>query len=110
MLCSGGTDTRTEMRRESKAIAVLMAHVSIKIDAACLVSGRVSSSIQFPPEVELHRQRLNAGRCACGCVCVYVCIATHSCSHVKTIVKTTRMFTLLSSVKRSCFFLRELSV
>jgi len=35
-----------------------MAHVSIKINGACLVSGWVNSPIQFPPKAQLHRQWL----------------------------------------------------
>lgn len=64
----GEKNTQTQIHRESKAISVSMAHVSIKINGACLVSRRVNSPIQFPPEVELHRQGLEAGGCVCVCV------------------------------------------
>lgn len=48
---------------KSKAISESMAHVSIKINEARLVSGEVNYSIQFPPEVELHRQGWRRGVC-----------------------------------------------
>ena len=55
-----------------------------KINGACLVSGRVNSAIQFPPEVELHRQRLEGGVCVRACVraCVRVCVRACVCSCV----------------------------
>lgn len=78
-----------------------MAHVSIKIDGACLVSGGVNSSIQFPPGVELHRQGWKAGRCACVCVCV----PTHSRAHVwRRQLQHGQLHS--SSVKRSYCILR----
>lgn len=57
------------MNCESKAISVSMTHVSMKINGARHVSGGVNSTIQFPPEVQLHRQGLK-GVCVCVCVCV----------------------------------------
>lgn len=67
---AGETNTQKALQRKSKAISLSMAHVSIKTDGACLVSGRVNSSIQFPPEVELHRQGLK-GESVCVCVFIY---------------------------------------
>ena len=64
------TNTRKQVHRESKAISVSMAHVSIKINGACFVSGGVNSPIQFPPGIELHRQGLGGGGHMYVCVCV----------------------------------------
>lgn len=65
-------ETWAKKPHESKAVSVLMAHVSIKINGACLVSGGVNSPIQFPPGVELHRQGLQRAVCVCVCVSVLI--------------------------------------
>lgn len=76
---TGETVTQQETRCESKAISVSMAPVSLKINGACHESGRVNSSIQFPPEVELHRQGLKG---VCFCLCGCMCTCTHARDHM----------------------------
>lgn len=64
------------MNCESKAISVLMAYVSTKINGAWHVSGGVNSTIQFSPEVQQYRQR-SKGTSVHVCVCEQVNITLY---------------------------------
>lgn len=59
------TNTLTTMGHESKAISVLTAHVSIKIDGACLVSWRVKLLDSIFSWGSASQAGLRAGRCVC---------------------------------------------
>lgn len=87
-------ETWAKKPHESKAISVLMAHVSIKINGACLVSGGVNSPIQFPPGVELHRQGLQRAVCVCVRMCVSVLI-----SHVDVATAAMCEIVITASIK-----------
>lgn len=83
-----------------------MAQVSIKINGARLVSGRVNSAIQFPSEVKWHGQGLEGRSCTCMCARLwYKYTKKHSiteCSQVSLVVLSKVLVVYTSQALESC--------